>query len=207
MYPTFFHWHTKHVLIQKFFLMISRLRIAWFLMVCMTVYKYARIVLVTFIFARCSHAIRSNKKISHLKALFICIDCIIYVLGRFNKTKGMRGFFFLALDEWFTLPHVLSVFIIAILAFLNINLNEIEWRHSGVWCLHQSENCNKLSILLWQTLHSQLTSNSFIKSSEKIYARYSSGNRRRQFIFNEEMSYKHSRYRTTCNYQRRHLIL
>lgn len=93
MYPTFFHWHTKHVLIQNFFLMISRLRIAWFLMVCMTVYKYARIVLVTFIFARCSHAIRSNKKISHLKALFICIDCIIYVLGRFNKTKGMRGFF------------------------------------------------------------------------------------------------------------------
>lgn len=62
-------------------------------MVCMTVYKYARIVLVTFIFARCSHAIRSNKKISHLKALFICIDCIIYVLGRFNKTKGMHVFF------------------------------------------------------------------------------------------------------------------
>lgn len=93
MYPTFFHWHTKHVLIQNFFLMISRLRIAWFLMVCMTVYKYARIVLVTFIFARCSHAIRSNKKISHLKALFICIDCIIYVLVRFNKTKGMRFFF------------------------------------------------------------------------------------------------------------------
>lgn len=76
------------------FLMILRLRIVWFLMVCMIVYKYVRIVLVMFIFVRCFYVICLNKKISYLKVLFICIDCIIYVLGRFNKIKGMWGFFF-----------------------------------------------------------------------------------------------------------------
>lgn len=115
--------------------MILRLRIVWFLMVCMIVYKYVRIVLVMFIFVRCFYVICLNKKISYLKVLFICIDCIIYVLGRFNKIKGM-WFFFLVFDEWFILLYVLLVFIIVIFVFLNINFNEIEWCYFGVWCFY-----------------------------------------------------------------------
>lgn len=118
------------------FLMILRLRIVWFLMVCMIVYKYVRIVLVMFIFVRCFYVICLNKKISYLKVLFICIDCIIYVLGRFNKIKGMWVFFFLVFDEWFILLYVLLVFIIVIFVFLNINCNEIEWCYFGVWCFY-----------------------------------------------------------------------
>lgn len=105
--------------------MILRLRIVWFLMVCMIVYKYVRIVLVMFIFVRCFYVICLNKKISYLKVLFICIDCIIYVLGRFNKIKGMWVFFFLVFDEWFILLYVLLVFIIVIFVFLNIKLMKL----------------------------------------------------------------------------------